>query len=63
LNLPLNPTEYFREGVLRQFIRNNQNVRSWPDAKMPRFGPDVLTERELGELLAYLQHMAGRKVK
>ncbi|MDQ5889085.1 MAG: hypothetical protein QG667_2379 [Pseudomonadota bacterium] len=63
LNLPLNPTEYFREGVLRQFIRNNQNVRSWPDAKMPRFGPDVLTERELGELLAYLQHMAGRKIK
>ena len=63
LNLPLNPTEYFRDGVLRQFIRNNQNVRSWPEARMPKFGPEVLAEKELSDLLAYLQHMAGRKTK
>ena len=60
LNLPKNPTEYFRDGILRQFIRNNQSVRSWPEAKMPKFGPDILPERELDALLAYLQHMAGR---
>lgn len=63
LNQPLNPTEYLRDGVLRQLIRNNQSVRHWPEAKMPKFGPDVLAEKELSDLLAYLQHMAGRKIK
>lgn len=60
LNQPLNPTEYLRDGVLRQLIRNNQSVRHWPEAKMPAFSPEALPDKELDALLAYLKHMAGR---
>lgn len=61
LNLPHNPTEYFRDGVLRQLIRNNQSVRSWPEAKMPAFTLETLPDRDLDALLAYLKYMAGRR--
>lgn len=61
LNQPYNPHEYFRDGVLRQLIRNNQSLRHWPEAKMPSFTPEVLPDRELDALLAYLRHMAPRK--
>lgn len=60
LNQPHNPGEYFRDGALRQLIRNNQSLRSWPEAKMPPFTPEVLPDKDLDALLAYLKHMAGR---
>lgn len=61
LNLPHNPTEYFQPIFLRQYIRDPQSLRRWPQAKMPGFSPQVLSERELDAVLAYLKHMAGRK--
>jgi len=61
LNLPHNPTEYFQPGFLRQYIRNPQSLRQWPQARMPGFAESVLSEQELDALLAYLKHMAGRK--
>ncbi|MDH0649493.1 cytochrome c [Pseudomonas sp. GD03858] len=61
LNLPHNPTEYFQPAFLRQYIRDPQSLRHWPQAKMPGFPPQVLNERELDALLAYLKHMAGHK--
>ncbi|WP_449431714.1 c-type cytochrome [Pseudomonas putida] len=61
LNLPHNPTEYFQPAFLRQFIRDPQSLRRWPQAKMPGFAESVLSEAELDALLAYLRHMAGRK--
>lgn len=63
LNLPHNPTEYFQPAFLRQYIRDPQSLRQWPQAKMPGFAPQVLNEQELDALLAYLGHMAGRKVQ
>lgn len=63
LNLPHNPTEYFQPDYLRQYIRNPQSLRHWPQAKMPGFPEQVLSEAELDALLAYLKHMAGRKVQ
>jgi len=63
LNLPYNPTEYFHEVFLRRYIRNPQALRRWPQGRMPGFSSAVLAEEELDELLAYLRHMAGRKVK
>ncbi|WP_060481569.1 cytochrome c [Pseudomonas sp. NBRC 111119] len=61
LNIPHNPTEYFQPAYLRMLIRNPQSVRHWPQAKMPGFTVDVLSEHDLDELLAYLAHMAGRR--
>ncbi|NIF29850.1 cytochrome c [Pantoea sp. Tr-811] len=61
LNVPHNPTEYFRPEFLRMYIRDPQGLRRWPQAKMPGFGVDVLSDQELEALLAYLKHMAGRR--
>lgn len=63
LNIPHNPTEYLREGMLRVLLRNPQDLRHWPQAKMPGFGPQVLSDADLDHLEAYLKHMATRKPK
>jgi mono/diheme cytochrome c family protein len=62
LNVPYNPTEYMRPDALRRLIRDPQALRRWPAAKMPAFDGKTLPDRELAELLAYLRHMADRKV-
>ncbi|MBC9251304.1 cytochrome C [Pseudomonas alcaligenes] len=61
LNIPHNPTEYFSGDFLRQYIRDPQSLRKWPQGRMPGFSKEVLSDRELGELVGYLGHMAGRK--
>jgi mono/diheme cytochrome c family protein len=61
LNLPYNPTEYFRADLLRRYIRDPQSLRHWPQARMPGFSEAALSESQLDQLLAYLRHMAGRK--
>jgi mono/diheme cytochrome c family protein len=62
LNIPHSPTEYLREDMFRTLVRNPQNLRRWPQAKMPGFDPKVLSDADLDDLVAYLKHMAGRKV-
>ena len=62
LNVPYNPTEYLRVDALRRLIRDPQTLRRWPAAKMPNFPATTLSDRELTDLLAYLRHMADRKV-
>jgi mono/diheme cytochrome c family protein len=62
LNIPYNPTEYLRPEALRRLIRDPQALRLWPGAKMPAFDSKALSDRELAEILAYLRHMADRKV-
>jgi len=61
LNIPHNPTEYLRADLLRAFIRDPQSLRRWPQAKMPAFGTQALSDADLDAVLAYLRHMAGRK--
>jgi len=61
LNIPHNPTEYLRADLLRAYIRDPQSLRHWPQAKMPGFSRDALSDTDLDDLLAYLKHMAGRK--
>ena len=61
LNLPYNPTEYFRADLLRRYVRDPQALRHWPQARMPGFAETALSEAQLDQLLAYLRHMAGRK--
>jgi mono/diheme cytochrome c family protein len=61
LNLPMNPTEYFQPAVLPRFLRDPSSVRHWADQKMPGFAADVLSDRDLQDIVSYLAHMAGRR--
>lgn len=61
LNIPYSPTEYFSAGFLQRYIRDPQDLRRWPQARMPGFSVDVLPDSELQALVEYLKHMAGRK--
>jgi mono/diheme cytochrome c family protein len=61
LNWPMNPTEYFTDAGLRALIRDPRSVRAWPEQRMPSFAQEELSDEELGLILAYLNHMAGRK--
>jgi mono/diheme cytochrome c family protein len=62
LNIPYNPTEYLRPEALRRLIRDPQALHRWPEGRMPAFDAKTLPDRELAELVAYLRHMADRKV-
>jgi mono/diheme cytochrome c family protein len=62
LNIPYNPTEYMRPEALRRLIRDPQSLRRWPGSRMPAFDAKTLPDRDMAELLAYLRHMADRKV-
>ncbi|MBN3816590.1 cytochrome c [Paraburkholderia sp. Se-20369] len=62
LNLPMNPVEYFQPAALHRYIRNPAAVRNWPGRIMPAFSQDQLSDREIDLIVAYLGHMAGRKV-
>jgi mono/diheme cytochrome c family protein len=61
LNQPMNPTEYFQPAALRRYLRDPASLRSWPEQKMPGFGPDQISETDLDALIAYLEHMAARR--
>ncbi len=62
LNLPFNPTEYFKPEALKRYIRNPSALRRWPDMQMKGFSPASLSDQEIDLVIAYLAHMAGRKV-
>jgi len=61
LNLPLNPTEYFKESILPRYIRNPKSVRSWEGSKMPGFGPETFSDEDIANVVAYLKEMAFEK--
>lgn len=62
LNLPMNATEYMTDKGLRALIRDPKSVRFWPGMKMTGWSPDLISDEEIGHIIAYLKHMAGRKV-
>jgi len=61
LNLPMNPTEYLKEGVLARYIRDPKSVRSWEGSKMPGFGPETFSDEDIANIVAYLKEMASEK--
>ena len=61
LNLPLNPTEYFKESVLPRYIRNPKSVRAWEGSRMPGFGPETFSDEDIANVVAYLKEMAFEK--
>ena len=62
LNIPHNPTENLRADLLRAFIRNPQSLRRWPQAQMPPFPAETLSDADLDAVLDYLRYMAKHKV-
>ncbi|HYD70792.1 cytochrome c [Azospirillum sp.] len=63
LNLPMNPTEYLQPHALKRLIRDSRSVRAWSGQQMPAFTEEMLSDREIDLILAYLRHMAGRKAE
>jgi len=61
LNLPMNPTEYFKPGVFEKYVRNPDAVMHWKDRRMPSFPAEVMPDAEVAGLRAYLEYMALRK--
>lgn len=62
LNVPYSPTEYMADNFLKDYIRDPQSLRRWPQGKMPGFSTRVVSDTELTELIAYLSHMAQNRV-
>ena len=63
LNIPHGPTEYLGAAYLKKLVRNPQDLRHWPEAKMPAFDQRTLSNADLDDLVAYLSHMASRRPK
>lgn len=63
LNYPMSPTEYFKDGVLQNFVRDPKSVRQWPNAAMPAFPVEVVSDPDMENLVQYFKHMSTRKVK
>jgi mono/diheme cytochrome c family protein len=61
LNLPMNPTDYLLPSALAKLIRNPASVRTWSTQQMPAMPETALSDDEIELIIAYLQHMAGRK--
>lgn len=57
LNLPKSPSEYLQFPYFEILVRNPQELRAWPQARMPGFS-STLSEQDLKDLWAYFQHMA-----
>ena len=58
LNYPMNPTEYFKNGILKKFIRNPRSIRDWPDRQMPGFSKKEMSDNELNNLIKYLEEIS-----
>ena len=61
LNVPMNPTEYFKADALKRLIRDPSSVRVWGGAKMPPFPESVISSADLSDLLSYLKHMGQNR--
>jgi mono/diheme cytochrome c family protein len=63
LNLPHNPTEYFKDGYLLKLVRNPQDLRQWPQSKMSAFDTAAISDSEFNDLEHYLKYMSTHKYK
>ncbi len=62
LNVPHSAVEYLGDDKLARLIRDPQWLRWWPNARMSAIDEKTLSDADMKDLLAYLHHMAGRKV-
>ena len=62
LNVPMNPTEYLQKAAFRKLVRNPQDLRHFPRSRMSAFPKELLSDKDLDNLIAYLEHMAKHTV-
>jgi cytochrome c1 len=60
-NMRLCGTDPFKESALPRFIRKPKAIRSWDGSKMPGFGPEVFSDEDIANIVAYLKEMASEK--
>lgn len=58
LNMPLSPTEYLKDGMIKQLVRNPQSLRTWKQGKMPAFPEDELSDEDIDLVVEFLKHKA-----
>jgi len=58
LGTPMNPVDYFRPNALRRLLRTPDQVRTWPERKMPAFTVEMLSDADLDAILAWLAYKA-----
>jgi hypothetical protein len=58
----MNATKYMTQDGLHALIRNPKAVSTWPEQRMNGLPPDLLGDREIDLIIAYLKYMAGWKV-
>lgn len=63
LNVPMSVTEYLTKTGLRTIVRDPQAARHFPKSRMSAFPKEIISDKDLDALVAYLEHMAKRKVK
>lgn len=55
---PMPATAYLTEAGLRTLIRDPAAVRHWPAQQMPAFNAGVLSDSDVGAIIAYLLYLA-----
>ena len=63
LNVPMSITRYWKPEAIRAQVRDPQQVRYWPEGRMPSFSKEQLSDEGLEDLIEYFKHMAGRRVE
>ncbi|WP_139374184.1 cytochrome c [Enhydrobacter aerosaccus] len=61
LAVPMNPVDYFKPEALRKLLRDPASVRTWPEQKMPAFGPDTLPDDDIDAIVAWLAYKARER--
>lgn len=61
LNLPHSPTEYMQREYLRKLVRDPQSLRRWKGSRMSSFSEAQISNSELDDIIAYLEHKAAQR--
>ncbi len=58
LGRPMNPVDYFQPAALKKLLRDPRSVRTWPEAKMPAFDAENLSDADIDAIVAWLAYKA-----
>ena len=58
LGQPMNPVDYFQPLAFRKLLRSSEQVRDWPDRKMPSFNEEMLSDEDMEAVIAWLTYKA-----
>ncbi len=61
LNYPMSPVDYFKPSALKKYIRNPRTVRTWNQSRMPGFDEKEISNKELDQLITYLEWISKIK--